>query len=137
MANNPSIKVKYPNSLFNTWLEYRYSKGQLQSAVINEINAKLGKKYSNSTVYSWKKSPDDYVLVFKKLYESFIYPELAEVIRFSLNNNDASLDNEVIDFLVSLIIKPSGQENLSKIFNLMDLNIQEKTIKQLSSDLKM
>lgn len=69
----------FPDNLFNTWLDYRESKGQSRADIIREVNAVLGRKYDNDRFYKWKKQR---MTVAEPVVLQFINPELPEVLQW-------------------------------------------------------
>jgi len=99
----PGKKSDYPENLFNTWLEYRESKGQKLTEIIQETNELLGRKYDNNSFYRWKKEK-------KTLPELFLYavilPELPALLEYIFDVNEFS--EHGVDFeLLAEKIKPA------------------------------
>ncbi len=71
--------AEFPSNLFNTWLDYRESKGQSRADIIREVNAALGRKYDNDRFYKWKKQK---LTVAEPVVLQFINPELPAVLKW-------------------------------------------------------
>lgn len=101
-------KKEAPSNLFNTWLEYRLSKGQSKAEVIREVSAAVERKYDNDRFYKWSMQK---LTVAEPVLLTFIYPELPEVLKHFYVKNNYSLSG--IDFeLLANAIRPAVK-NLS------------------------
>jgi len=95
--------TEYPDNLFNTWLEYRVSKGDNQASIIREVNDALNRKYDNNTFYRWKKQQ---LSIPDLLIKQFINPELADILEWLFKTKKFSNRKMRFDTLAKAIQPP-------------------------------